>query len=61
MPSASPGARQLIGTTDLPIEHIAHDIGFGTPLSMRQQFAEQLGTSPSDYRRRFCNTRRASL
>ncbi|MXQ14146.1 GlxA family transcriptional regulator [Microvirga makkahensis] len=54
-------AQQLLETTDLPVEHIVHEVGFGTPLSMRQQFAEQLGTSPSDYRRTFCNTRRASL
>ncbi|MBM1173873.1 GlxA family transcriptional regulator [Microvirga arabica] len=52
-------AQQLLESTDLPVEHIAHEVGFGTPLSMRQQFAEQLGTSPSDYRRTFCNTRRA--
>jgi transcriptional regulator GlxA family with amidase domain len=54
-------AQQLLETTELPIEHIAHDVGFGTPLSMRQQFAEQLGTPPSDYRRAFCDTRRTSL
>ncbi|WP_337918659.1 GlxA family transcriptional regulator [Pseudaminobacter soli (ex Zhang et al. 2022)] len=54
-------AQQLLETTELPIEHIAHEVGFGTPLSMRQQFAAQLGTSPSDYRRTFCNTRRAGL
>lgn len=46
-------AQQLLETTDLPIESIAGEAGFGTPLSLRQQFSAQLGTSPSDYRRMF--------
>jgi transcriptional regulator GlxA family with amidase domain len=46
-------ARQLLETTDLPIEHVAQEAGFGTPLSMRQQFAAQLGTAPADYRKAF--------
>jgi transcriptional regulator GlxA family with amidase domain len=54
-------AQQLLETTDLPVEHIIHEVGFGTPLSMRQQFAEQLGTSPSDYRRTFRDSGRAIL
>ncbi|MNZ37547.1 HTH-type transcriptional regulator CdhR [compost metagenome] len=47
-------AQQLLETTDMPIECIASEVGFGTPLSLRQQFAAQLGTTPSDYRRTFC-------
>ena len=47
-------AQQLLETTDRPIECIASEVGFGTPLSLRQQFAAQLGTTPSDYRRTFC-------
>jgi transcriptional regulator GlxA family with amidase domain len=54
-------AQQLLETTELPVEHIVHEVGFGTPLSMRQQFAAQLGTSPSDYRRTFFNAGRVSL
>ena len=46
-------AQQLLETSDLPVERIAHEVGFGTPLSMRQQFSMQLGTAPSDYRRSF--------
>ena len=46
-------AQQLLETTDLPIECIAGEAGFGTSLSLRQQFSAQLGTSPSDYRRMF--------
>jgi transcriptional regulator GlxA family with amidase domain len=44
----------LLETTDLPVECIAGEAGFGTPLSLRQQFAAHLGTSPSDYRKMFC-------
>lgn len=46
-------AQQLLETTDLPIECIASEAGFGTPLSLRQQFGIHLGTSPSEYRRMF--------
>jgi transcriptional regulator GlxA family with amidase domain len=48
-------AQQLLETTDLSIERITSEVGFGTPLAMRQQFAAQLGTSPSSYRRSFNN------
>lgn len=51
-------AQQLLETTEMPIECIASEVGFGTPLSLRQQFSTQLGTSPSDYRRSFCKTLR---
>jgi len=47
-------AQELLETTDLPIECVAGEAGFGTALSLRQQFGAQLGTSPSEYRRMFC-------
>lgn len=50
-------AQQLLETTDLSIELITAEAGFGTPLALRQQFAAQLGTSPSSYRRSFNNQR----
>lgn len=46
-------AQALLETTDLPIECVASEAGFGTPLSLRQQFGLHLGTSPSEYRRTF--------
>lgn len=46
-------AQELLETTELPIECVADEAGFGTPLSLRQQFAIHLGTSPSEYRRMF--------
>lgn len=53
-------AQQLLETTDLPVEHVAEKAGFGTPLSLRQQFAARLGTAPSDYRRNFRERRAAA-
>ncbi|BAL27327.1 GlxA family transcriptional regulator [Azoarcus sp. KH32C] len=50
-------AQQLLETTDLPIERIAAEVGFGTALSLRQHFAAQMGTNPSAYRRAFCEGR----
>lgn len=47
-------AQELLETTELPIECIAGEVGFGTSLSLRQHFAAHLGTSPSDYRKMFC-------
>ena len=49
-------AQQLLETSDMPIECIASEVGFGTTLSLRQQFSAQLGTAPSDYRRSFRKT-----
>ena len=51
-------AQQLLETTNMPIENIVSEVGFGTPLSLRQQFAAQLGITPSDYRRTFCTRHR---
>lgn len=47
-------AQHLLETTELSIECITAEAGFGTTLALRQQFAAQLGTSPSNYRRNFC-------
>lgn len=52
-------AQQLLETTEMPIECVSSEAGFGTPMSLRQQFMAQLGTSPSEYRRSFCKMRRA--
>lgn len=46
-------ARQLLETTAIFIECVASQVGFGTTLSLRQQFADQLGTTPTEYRRNF--------
>ncbi|MGW0041113.1 GlxA family transcriptional regulator [Rhodococcus sp. NPDC003348] len=46
-------ARQLLETTDLPVDTIAADVGFGSAASLRQHMAAQLGVPPSAYRRTF--------
>src|SRR5690554_2178067 len=46
-------AQHLLETTEASIERIAAEVGFGTTLALRQQFATQLGTTPSNYRRDF--------
>lgn len=46
-------AQQLLETTDMPIERVAAEVGFGTALSLRQYFSDQVRTSPSSYRRAF--------
>ncbi|MGV8875696.1 MAG: GlxA family transcriptional regulator [Rhodococcus sp. (in: high G+C Gram-positive bacteria)] len=46
-------ARELLENTDLTIERIAHDTGFGTATSLRNQISAELGVSPSAYRATF--------
>ncbi|MER5972523.1 helix-turn-helix domain-containing protein [Streptomyces sp. NPDC002055] len=46
-------ARQLLEETDLPVDRVATDAGFGTGASLRQHFQAALGVSPSAYRSTF--------
>ncbi|MBU6993519.1 GlxA family transcriptional regulator [Ferrovum myxofaciens] len=46
-------AQRLLETTDQPIDLIAARAGFGSSVSMRQQFRDVLQISPSLYRREF--------
>ncbi|MBG6217753.1 transcriptional regulator GlxA family with amidase domain [Arthrobacter sp. CAN_A6] len=46
-------ARRLLETTDLSVDQIAADCGFGNPVTLRQNFAAAFSTTPTDYRRRF--------
>ncbi|MFF5261747.1 GlxA family transcriptional regulator [Actinomadura viridis] len=46
-------ARELLEETDESIEQVARLSGFGSPITMRQHFAQILHTSPSAYRRTF--------
>ncbi|HYG45585.1 MAG TPA: helix-turn-helix domain-containing protein, partial [Bordetella sp.] len=46
-------AQRLLETSDAPVETIAVQAGFGTPLSLRQHFRRTLKVSPSAYRREF--------
>lgn len=46
-------ARQLLERTDLPVDRIAADAGFGTGTALRTHFHAALGVSPRAYRRTF--------
>ncbi|MET9296190.1 helix-turn-helix domain-containing protein [Streptomyces sp. NPDC003077] len=46
-------ARQLLETTDLPVENIAGICGFGSAVSLRTHFRQRLDTSPTAYRKAF--------
>jgi transcriptional regulator GlxA family with amidase domain len=49
-------ARELLESTDTPVDRIAADAGFGTAASLRQQLRAALGVSPLAYRRTFRGT-----
>ncbi|GAA4212245.1 GlxA family transcriptional regulator [Actinocatenispora rupis] len=46
-------ARHLLEETDLPVDRIAADAGFGTAASLRAHLRAELRTSPSAYRATF--------
>lgn len=46
-------ARHLLESTELSIDQVAHDAGFGTAQSMRQHLQTALGVTPTAYRRTF--------
>jgi transcriptional regulator GlxA family with amidase domain len=46
-------ARRLLEETDLPIEAVAWQAGFGTAASMRDHFRRATATTPTAYRRSF--------
>jgi len=49
-------ARELLETTDLPIDTIAERAGLRTGNVLRQHFHRHLGTTPAAYRRTFSGT-----
>ncbi|MEV0806334.1 helix-turn-helix domain-containing protein [Micromonospora sp. NPDC050200] len=46
-------ARRLLETTDLPIDRVAAEAGFGTAASLRQHLADAIGVPPLAYRHTF--------
>ncbi|MYT31697.1 MULTISPECIES: helix-turn-helix domain-containing protein [unclassified Streptomyces] len=46
-------ARHLLETTDLPIDQVAIDAGFGSGTTLRQRLRAAVGVSPGTYRRTF--------
>ena len=46
-------ARHLLETTDLPVDRVAAEAGFGTTASLRQHLAAAVGVAPLAYRRTY--------
>ena len=46
-------ARRLLERTDLPVEAVAAESGFGTAAGLREHFARAVHTTPTAYRRAF--------
>jgi transcriptional regulator GlxA family with amidase domain len=46
-------ARRLLESSDLPVDRVAQDAGFGSASSLRQHLAAAIGVSPAAYRRTF--------
>ncbi|MEU4268595.1 helix-turn-helix domain-containing protein [Streptomyces sp. NPDC026092] len=46
-------ARHLLESTDLPVDQVARDAGFGTPQSLRSHLQSAIGVTPTTYRRTF--------
>ncbi len=46
-------AQRMLERTDLPLDRIAEECGFGSAAVLRQNFARVLGTTPTAYRARF--------
>jgi transcriptional regulator GlxA family with amidase domain len=49
-------AQRMLESSDAPIEVVAQQAGFGTTLSLRQNFKAVLHISPMDYRKQFRTT-----
>ena len=49
-------AQRLLEKTDLGLDRIAYESGFGSAAVLRQNFSRVLGTTPTAYRARFCCT-----
>jgi transcriptional regulator GlxA family with amidase domain len=53
-------AQELLETTDLPIERIHDQVGFGSSIAFRQQFTHRVGVPPQRFRDAFRARRTAS-
>ncbi len=52
-------AKELLEATDLTVDRISYDVGFGSPVTFRATFTQEVGISPRRYRSRFAATRDA--
>ncbi|GAB4584941.1 GlxA family transcriptional regulator [Nocardia sp. IFM 10818] len=53
-------AQHLLEATDLPVERIAAQAGFGSPTALRDRFKRIVGTTPQGYRTAFGSTKSAA-
>ena len=53
-------AKELLETTDRTIDRIAFDVGYGSPVTFRTAFSQEVGISPGRYRARFAARRDAA-
>ncbi|WP_051836369.1 GlxA family transcriptional regulator [Streptomyces sp. NRRL WC-3742] len=49
-------AEELLETTNLPVEEIARQVGYGSAAVLREQFVRRRGVPPRSYRRAFAGT-----
>jgi transcriptional regulator GlxA family with amidase domain len=52
-------AKQLLETTDLPVERIADEVGFGSAVTLRHHFTRRVRVPPHRYRAAFRSPRTA--
>jgi transcriptional regulator GlxA family with amidase domain len=53
-------AQRLLETTNMPVEQVASEAGFGSAVVMRVHFGALVGTSPLSYRRAFSTLSRST-
>jgi len=53
-------AQRLLETTNMPVEQVASEAGFGSAVVMRVHFGTVVGTSPLSYRRAFSTVSRSA-
>lgn len=46
-------SERLLETSDVPVDIVARESGFGSPDNLRKHFARTLRTTPQAYRRMF--------
>ncbi|MDV6013785.1 helix-turn-helix domain-containing protein [Haloechinothrix sp. LS1_15] len=46
-------AKELLETTDLTVDRISFEVGYGSPVTFRTAFTQEVGISPRRYRSRF--------
>ncbi|MGY1728023.1 GlxA family transcriptional regulator [Geodermatophilus sp. SYSU D01062] len=54
-------ARRLLESTDVPVDRVAADAGFGTPASLRAHLRAAIGVSPGAYRRTYRGAGRTAV